>query len=131
MSTEICLKGACLVVDDSAFARRVVTRCLRVAGFAGRVLEAANGLEAYEVMRGERVGLAVVDLVMPRMSGEEFLQKVKAHPILRRVPVVVVSSMVNEERRWALRDLGAYEVIHKPVKPPQLVQVFAEVAVYP
>ncbi len=79
-----------LVVDDHAALRHSLQRLLERAGY--RVLEAANGADALEQLRRERVHAVVLDIDMPVMNGRAFLAARSAHPELSRIPVVVYSA---------------------------------------
>ena len=101
-----------LVVDDSAFVRKVVTemlgrsRTLEVVGFA------RDGLEALDQVERLRPDVITLDLVMPRMNGVEFLREQNRR---RRIPVVVCS-IAHQSGEMALEafEEGAVEFVQKP-----------------
>jgi CheY-like chemotaxis protein len=81
-----------LVVDDDAAIREVIAEVLRDEGYD--VAEASNGAQALELLQQmAHPGLVLLDLMMPVMSGWEFLEHVRSDGRLSRVPVVVVSAM--------------------------------------
>lgn len=101
-----------LVVDDSAFVRKVVTQMLSRSPFIEVVATAHNGEEALELVELHKPDVVTLDLVMPGMNGVEFLQKQMA-----RNPVpVVVCSIAHDSAELAIAafDAGAVEFVQKP-----------------
>ena len=70
-----------------------------------------------------RPGLILLDLNMPRMDGREALQKIKAHPAHRCIPVVVLTTSKADEDIFRSYDLGVNSFITKPVTFDGLVEV--------
>ncbi len=109
-----------LVVDDSAVMRQMVQRTLRLSGIPlGEVHEAGNGREALDRLREHWVDLALLDINMPVMDGEEFLQVVRGDEETRALKVIVVSTESSDTRLARLRALDV-EIVHKPFTPEQL-----------
>ncbi|HEU4562602.1 MAG TPA: chemotaxis response regulator protein-glutamate methylesterase [Longimicrobium sp.] len=101
-----------LVVDDSAFLRKVVSQMLTRSPFIEVVGTARDGEEALEAVAQHRPDVVTLDLVMPRMDGVAFLQEQ-----MRRRPVpVVVCSIAHESGELALGALeaGAVDFVQKP-----------------
>ena len=103
-----------LVADDDEDIRAVLDIVLGEAGF--EVETAADGVEALDRLRREGTppGLVLVDLMMPRLDGEDFVKRMRADPALSRVPIVVMSGHHEARRRAA--ELGATECLVKPVE---------------
>jgi two-component system, chemotaxis family, protein-glutamate methylesterase/glutaminase len=101
-----------LVVDDSAFVRKVVTEMLNRSDALEVVGFARDGEEALQLVERLRPDVITLDLVMPRMNGVEFL---RAQNRRRRIPVVVCS-IAHESGEMALEALegGAVEFVQKP-----------------
>lgn len=109
-----------LVVDDSGVMRAMVARMLRMSGLdIGAIREAANGAEALDALRACPADLALVDINMPVMNGEELVERVRSDPMLRSLPIVVVSTDRSEARSRTLRARGA-ELVRKPFTPEDL-----------
>jgi two-component system chemotaxis response regulator CheY len=110
-----------LVVDDSLITRNLLTRILKSIGFA-RVLDAKNGVEAWDrvTASGEPIGLILLDWTMPLMNGVQFLQKLRAHPSARRIPVVMVSAESSPQRVCEAMQAGARSYVMKPFHPNEL-----------
>jgi CheY-like chemotaxis protein len=83
-----------LVVDDSMLIRHAVTRFLEEHGF--RVESATNGLEALEIVTRNRPDLIITDLNMPKMTGAELIQALRARPESAGIPIVVVAGRKSQ-----------------------------------
>ena len=101
-----------LVVDDSAFVRKVVSQMLSRSPNIEVVATARDGEDALEFTERHRPDVITLDLVMPRMNGVEFLRRQNA---IRRVPVVICS-IAHESGEMALEALeaGAVDFVQKP-----------------
>jgi two-component system chemotaxis response regulator CheY len=109
-----------LIVDDSAVMRAMIRRTLAMAAVPlGAVHEAGNGREALDVLQESWVDLALVDINMPVMNGEEFLEVVRQDPLVRDLAVVVVSTESSTTRIQRIEDRGA-AFVHKPFTPEEL-----------
>ena len=116
-----------LVVDDSSVTRTMIIKTLRLSGLPVEdVLQAANGAEGLNLLRDHPVDLALVDLNMPVMTGEEMIERLRADPATADLPVVVVSTEGSFTRIALLRSMGA-EFVHKPFTPEALREMVAEV----
>ena len=112
-----------LVVDDSAVMRSMVIKTLRLSGIPlNEMHQASNGREALSVLDQHWIDLALVDLNMPVMSGEELIDHVRSNPATERLPIIVVSTEGSQTRVEKLRRKGA-EFVHKPFTPEILRQI--------
>jgi two-component system, chemotaxis family, chemotaxis protein CheY len=111
-----------LVVDDSAVLRAMVIRSLQMSGLPlGEVYQAGDGAAGLLVLGGHSIDLALVDINMPVMSGQEMIEQLRNNPELADLPVIVVSTDSTQARRESLEALGvAY--LPKPFTPEQLRQ---------
>jgi signal transduction histidine kinase/CheY-like chemotaxis protein len=87
-----------LVVDDEVPARKMLTQILEKEHW--NVVQAENGLEALERIAKQRPDLILLDLVMPKMNGYQFLAELRNHDKWRSIPIIVVTAkdMSTEER---------------------------------
>ena len=101
-----------LVVDDSAFVRKVVSQMLSRSPFIEVVGIARDGKEALEMAAELKPDVITLDLIMPRMDGVEFL---RAQMAIRPIPVVICS-ITHESGEMAIAafDAGAVEFVQKP-----------------
>ncbi|MDR3183116.1 MAG: response regulator [Planctomycetaceae bacterium] len=117
-----------VIADDSALARMFIRRCLEIAGLGdANFFEASDGSEAILRMKEIKADLLVTDLTMPNMNGIELMRKISASPRLSGTPVLVVTSAGNEEQRKELMELGATQILSKPISPPILVEAIQKV----
>lgn len=84
-----------LVVEDMITMRRTIRNMLRQLGYA-RILEADNGIDAWDKMSAINVDLAIVDWNMPRMTGGELLRKTRADDRFAKIPFIMVTAEVDE-----------------------------------
>lgn len=114
-----------LSVDDSATMRRVVARTVAVLGYG--FLEAANGLQALEVLdrEGSQVALVILDVNMPELDGESTLQRIKAHPQHRSIPVMMLTTESERARILRFIQEGACNYLVKPFSEQDLAAKIA------
>ena len=109
-----------LVVDDSSVMRKMIVRTLEMSGLPlGEVHQAPDGAKALALLDAHWIDLALVDIHMPVMDGEEMIARVRATPDIANLPIVVVSSESNEARIERLRERVA-GFVHKPFTPEGL-----------
>ncbi|AKQ61163.1 hybrid sensor histidine kinase/response regulator [Bordetella hinzii] len=94
-----------LVVDDSLTVRELERKLLLNRGYD--VAVAVDGMEGWNMLRGETFDLVITDVDMPRMDGIELVTRLKADARLRDTPVMVVSYKDREEDRQRGLDAGA------------------------
>ena len=114
-------KRKILVVDDRWENRSVLVNLLEPVGF--ELLEAENGQEAMDRVLTHQPDLIVTDLAMPVMDGFEFLQKVRSHPQLQAMPVLVSSASVFEIDRHKSLAAGGNDFLPKPVQADILLEL--------
>ena len=109
-----------LIVDDSSLMRAIIVKTLRLSGIPLQtVYEAGNGSEALRMLDNNWIDLALVDLNMPVMDGEELIVRLRENPETTGLPVIVVSTEGSETRIAKLRSLGA-GFVRKPFQPETL-----------
>ncbi len=109
-----------LVVDDSVFARKNLSRM--VESFGGRVAgEAGDGCTAITEYSRTLPDIVLMDIIMPQMEGIEAAERiVRMHPQAR---VIMVSSVGYQENIIAALQKGARHFVQKPVKPEVLYEI--------
>jgi two-component system, chemotaxis family, chemotaxis protein CheY len=112
-----------LVIDDFATARLYHATLLRQLGH--EVVEAVDGLEALERLREQAVDLILLDLLMPKLSGTEFLRRLRQDPRQGQVPIVAITSERSDKLTKEVAALGVDTVLVKPVLPAVLRQTIA------
>jgi CheY-like chemotaxis protein len=109
-----------LVVDDSLSVRKVVERALIARQL--EVVSAASGTEAIAQIERELPDLVVCDVVMPDRDGYEICRFVKSHPKLGRVPVLLISGIVNGTVLEQAANARSDDVLRKPFEAAELVR---------
>jgi DNA-binding NtrC family response regulator len=109
-----------LVVDDEESIRRLCVTVAQAMGFT--CMEAGTGEEALARLDEQPANIILTDLVMPRMSGLEFLERVKR--ILPRAEVAVMTGHGSVETAVQAMKLGAYDYISKPFSPLEELRLF-------
>jgi two-component system chemotaxis response regulator CheY len=117
-----------LVVDDSAAIRKILQRVLRQTGMAIRAIhEAGDGQEALAVMSAQPVHLVLTDINMPKMDGLQLLAFLKASPLWRAVPVVMITTEGGETKVAEAVKLGAAGYVRKPFTADQIKEKLADI----
>ena len=101
-----------LVIDDQSAVRASLKLALTYLGY--RVAEAENGEEGLGQARETTPDLILCDFDMPVLNGLETLVQVRSDPVLRRVPVIIISGMVTGDDERRLMNEGANAVLLKP-----------------
>jgi two-component system, cell cycle response regulator DivK len=108
-----------LVADDDDTIRDLWTMMLTRAGY--RVLASRNGREALDLMRAVVPDLILLDLRMPEMDGPGFLKVLEGAPVLQRIPVLIVSSFLEDESPRASLGLNIVGRLSKPLRQADLL----------
>jgi PAS domain S-box-containing protein len=104
--------GFCImVVDDDETMRLMLRQHLEEAGY--KIIDAANGAEASELLEQEMVNLVLTDVRMPEMDGFELMAHISSH--YPSIPVIVISAYGSPETTRTFEDMGSLQVLDKPV----------------
>lgn len=110
-----------MAVDDSATVRKVLQATLAAAGY--EVVEAVDGADALDKLSGVSVDMLVTDLNMPNVDGINLIQEVRQKPGNRFMPIIMLTSESQPEKKSAGKAAGASGWITKPFNPDQLLAV--------
>ena len=110
-----------LIAEDSALLSKLITECLKKSGYTNLIVE-ENGQEAWDVIEAmqakgditKHLDCIITDIEMPLMDGHRLTKLVKSDAELRNIPVIIFSSLVNEEMRKKGEQLGADAQLTKP-----------------
>ncbi len=122
-----------LLVEDDRVDAMTVQRALKDIKVTNRLDITGDGEEALAFLRNpenERPCIILLDLNMPRMNGIEFLAVAKQDEVLRRIPVVVLTSSREEQDKVDSFDLGVAGYMIKPVGYQQFVEVVKTIDLY-
>ncbi|MBV9773490.1 MAG: response regulator, partial [Gemmatimonadetes bacterium] len=109
------MKHKVLIVDDDLFSRKILRKLLRA--FPCTILEAADGLQALQVIATEAPDLVFLDVNMPVLDGLQTLQEIRSSPVHARLPVVSVSANTERDLVMELIQLGLAGFLVKPLRP--------------
>lgn len=110
-----------LISEDSPFLEKMIVDCLNKAGYMN-IIKTSNGQEAWDILcdykqRGnleKYVRLVVTDIEMPQMDGHRLTKLVKTDPVLGKLPVVIFSSLINDQMYKKGEAIGADAQLTKP-----------------
>jgi sigma-B regulation protein RsbU (phosphoserine phosphatase) len=106
------VSGSLLVVDDNESNRALLARRLRRQGYTVSLAE--NGRQALEKLRARRFDLVLLDVIMPEMGGYHVLERIKADPVLRHIPVIMISALDDLDMLARCIQKGAEDYLAKP-----------------
>jgi CheY-like chemotaxis protein len=112
------LRPLILICDDERPLRELVKAAL---GDGYRFAEAADTIEAEELLDGDRPALLVLDVMLPGKSGLELLDELRVRPETADIPVVIISAWHGEYERTAIAT-GASAFLGKPFDPDELAE---------
>lgn len=103
-----------LIVEDNAINRSLVMAMLGIMGI-GAMDVAEDGVEGLERLASFVPDIIILDIMMPRMDGFEFLQHLRADPVHGDIPVLVATALSDSSERAAAFDAGASDYVVKPI----------------
>jgi two-component system chemotaxis response regulator CheY len=110
-----------MAVDDSATVRQVLQMTLEGAGY--EVIEAVDGRDALNKLGDASIDMMVTDLNMPNMDGIDLIKNVRRNPGCRFMPIIMLTTESQPEKKQEGKAAGASGWIVKPFKPEQLLAV--------
>lgn len=115
-----------LTIDDSKTMRDMLMLTLSNNGF--EVLQAVDGLDGLDVLGREMVDVVITDINMPKLDGYGVIQHMRERPEYDDLPILVLTTESDQEKKERARKLGATGFIIKPFNPTGLVDVLRKVA---
>lgn len=112
-----------LAVDDSPSMRRMVEFTLKSAGHD--VVQACDGVEAFEIASRDSVDLVLTDVNMPRMDGITLIARLRGLPRYRYTPILTLTTESSEEHKHRGRLAGATGWVVKPFNPEKLTETIS------
>lgn len=114
-----------MTVDDSASVRQMVSFTLKQLGH--HIVEAANGIDALKKMELRPIDMLITDINMPELDGISLVKKVRANPAYRFIPIIMLTTESQAEKKQEGKAAGATGWIVKPFRPDQLIAVVKKV----
>lgn len=110
-----------LIAEDSPLLSKLITDCLKKAGYTNLIVT-MNGQEAWDELSKlkregtvqDKVHCIITDIEMPLMDGHRLTKLVKTDDVMKKIPLIIFSSLVNEEMRIKGEKLGADAQLTKP-----------------
>jgi CheY-like chemotaxis protein len=114
-----------LLADDQLATRHIVRFNLEQFGF--EVLDATDGLDAWNILQKEQIHLVITDESMPRLAGTELCAKIRQTPWMADLPVILITGVVPFPTREAIEKLSISHCFLKPFSPREMVDKVCEV----
>lgn len=111
-TAEHTIEGHLLVADDDAANREMLARRLQRQGH--RVTLASSGLEVLRLVRTQKFDLVLLDMIMPGLDGYQVLTRMKSDPAMADIPVIIISSLDQENNVARCIEAGAEDYVGKP-----------------
>ncbi len=109
-----------LIVEDDPSSRKLVRDVLQAKGYA--TLECETGEEGVRLAKAKHPALVLMDIQLPRMSGIEALQKLRADPDTRAIPVIAVTASVMSDQQHSVIEAGFDAFERKPISIAALLE---------
>jgi len=119
------MKRTVLAIDDALTMRKLVSFTLRTAGLD--VVEAPDGSDAIEILKTRTFDLIITDVNMPKLNGIEFTRQARQLPNGKTVPILMLTTESDAEKKNLARAAGASGWIVKPFQQGQLLAVVGKV----
>lgn len=125
-----------LLVEDNPDDEALTLRALKRHNIASEIVVARDGEEALAWLYPDEDAaralpqVILLDLKLPRVDGLEVLRRIRAHERTRRIPVVILTSSMEEQDLVSSYDLGANSYVRKPVDFEQFVEATRQLGTY-
>lgn len=118
-------RGRILVADDNPDILRLVDVNLKFENYD--TVTASNGEEALELAKRERIDLIILDIMLPRMDGWQVLKGLKADPVTRNIPVILMTGVSLRDRKEREAVQGVADYLSKPFNPLRLIEIVDDI----
>jgi CheY-like chemotaxis protein len=110
-----------LIVEDNADWRELLTMIIKKMGH--QVLIAVTGEEGVEQAAAAHPDLILMDLGLPRMSGDQATARLKSDPATRDIPIIIQTAFGSSPSAHRAMEAGAIEILHKPISIMEIQKV--------
>jgi PleD family two-component response regulator len=109
-----------LHVEDDVLMSKAITKILQKNNY--EIISILDGKQAFEILEKQKdFDLIICDIMLPYFNGLEILSRIKSDSELRHIPVIIISSIGNEEIVRETLHLGADDFIRKPIMAGELI----------
>lgn len=121
-----------LVVEDAAHMASLICGILKSSGI-GRIFEARNGTDALDILATQAIDLLLITDLAPPLDGLSVVRQVRTSKLetTRNVPVVYITSKLQQANIVAARDAGATEILSKPFSANQMITRIEQMLIKP
>jgi len=114
-----------LIVDDDPFVRKLIATTLEdVAGF--ELTEAADGLEALQVVARDKPAVVFLDVDMPQLDGFEACRRIRSEPETADATIVMLTAAAGDAAEREAEEAGADLFLTKPFSPLELLRILTD-----
>lgn len=110
-----------MIIEDDKFLRELISQKIVKEGM--NVLNAITAEEALDILKKERPQIILLDLILPGISGFDFLKMIKSIPPLSDIPVIILSNLGEEKDRETAKNLGAKSFLVKAMHTPNEIVI--------
>jgi len=121
------MKKTILIVDDSENIRNLLIFTLENAGY--NVLAAEDGFDAFKFLDNNQVDIILTDLYMPNINGIELIKKVRKKDSFKQIPILMLTTESQQDKKLMAKDVGANGWIIKPFAPEKLLAAIDKVLI--
>ena len=108
-----------LIVEDDPVLLKMYTEKFGFEGF--KVLIAKDGEEALQISETELINIILLDIMLPKMSGTDFLEKLRQSPKGEQMKVIALTNLAEEQEKERALKLGVKEYLVKAMQTPEQV----------
>jgi two-component system, response regulator len=127
-----------MLVEDNPADEALTLRALKKANIVNNVLVVRDGVEAIDYLLSDATGnaahkqpqLILLDLKLPKLDGHEVLKRIRTDPRTRLLPVVILTTSVEDEDRLKGYRLGANSYVRKPIDFTEFAQAVTQLGLY-
>ena len=109
-----------LVVEDYKVTRMMIKKMLE-KGTDWKISEAQDGQIAFDFLQTQTPDLIILDLMMPKMNGFEFLKKIKSMPKVDKIPILILTGLKSADDEMKGLQSSANDYLTKPIKMDTLI----------
>jgi len=109
-----------LVIEDNPDNMTLICDILELHGYA--VLQAITGMQGYQMSLKEQPDFIILDICLPDISGYQVLEKIRSHELIRKTPVVAMTSHAMVGEKSQLLNAGCNGYVEKPIDPSKVMQ---------
>ncbi len=118
-TSPLTTKPAVLIIEDDIVLSKMYTEKFMIEGF--HTLTASNGETGLRLALEEHIGVILLDIMLPRVSGIDFLETLRQSTKGKEIPVIALTNLAKDEERARAMELGVKEYLVKAMQTPEEV----------